>query len=196
MIRQQFDINDQEQIRKECKPVAKTTIRNVLGNYMIRARLRTVDHNFDKRKRKKIAEIHGFRKFVTTQMIKAKINPEIRELLLGHKIGLAGAYYKPTEEDLYQEYQKAIPFSTIDQTNILQEKVEEQQDKLNEVELLKLEHRQQMNMVMNELTEFREKDRLRAEQMKNDEVENQRMIKEIRERLKQWDKEKEERSYW
>ncbi len=48
----------------------------------------------DKNKRQNIMEAHGFRKFFTKQCIKAKVNPEIREMLLGHKIGLAGSYYK------------------------------------------------------------------------------------------------------
>ena len=35
--------------------------------------------------------VHGFRKFFTTQLVNPKINPEIREMLLGHKIGLTSA---------------------------------------------------------------------------------------------------------
>lgn len=38
---------------------------------------------------KNVPLAHGFRKFFTTQMINSKVNPEIREMLLGHKIGLA-----------------------------------------------------------------------------------------------------------
>ena len=49
---------------------------------------------------------HGFRKFFTTQLINSKVNPEIREMLLGHSIGLASAYYKPTEDEMLDEYMK------------------------------------------------------------------------------------------
>ena len=45
-------------------------------------------------------------------------------MLLGHKIGLASAYYRPTEEEMYAEYEKAIDNLTIDPANRLQRKVE------------------------------------------------------------------------
>ena len=74
--------------------------------------------------KKNILALHGFRKFFTTQLIQSKVNPEIREMLLGHKIGLASAYYRPTEQDMYSEYEKAIDNLTIDPSNRLQRKVE------------------------------------------------------------------------
>ena len=75
--------------------------------------------------KKNISVIHGFRKFFTTQLVNSKVNPEIREMLLGHKIGLAGVYYKPTQEEIYQEYMKAINNLTINEENRLKEKVKE-----------------------------------------------------------------------
>jgi hypothetical protein len=41
------------------------------------------------RPRKEVKTSHGLRKFVTTNMISAKVNPEAREMLLGHSIGLS-----------------------------------------------------------------------------------------------------------
>ena len=57
-------------------------------------------------------------------MVSSKVNPEIREMLLGHKIGLASANYRPTFEEMYKEYSKAIDNLTIDPTNRLQRKIE------------------------------------------------------------------------
>lgn len=74
--------------------------------------------------KKNIAVAHEFRKFFTTQLINSKVNPEIREMLLGHKIGLAGAYYRPNERDFMDEYNKAIDNLTIDPANRLQRKIE------------------------------------------------------------------------
>ena len=71
-----------------------------------------------------VAITHGFRKFFTTQLINSKVNPEIREMLLGHKIGLASCYYRPTEEEMYAEYQKAENNLTIDPTQRLQKENE------------------------------------------------------------------------
>jgi hypothetical protein len=36
-------------------------------------------------------------------------------MLLGHKIGLASAYYRPTDEEMYQEYLKAVVNLTINE---------------------------------------------------------------------------------
>ena len=74
--------------------------------------------------RKEIMKCHGFRKFFTTQLVNSKVNPEIREMLLGHKIGLASCYYRTTEEEMYEEYEKAIDNLTIDPANRLQRKIE------------------------------------------------------------------------
>jgi integrase len=67
---------------------------------------------------------HGFRKFFTTQLINSKVNSEIRKMLLGHKIGLASAYYRPSQQDMYLEYEKAIDLLTINEENRLRKKVE------------------------------------------------------------------------
>ena len=40
-------------------------------------------------------------------------------MLPGHKIGLASCYYRPTEEEMYEEYEKAIDNLTIDSKNEL-----------------------------------------------------------------------------
>jgi hypothetical protein len=80
--------------------------------------------NADRNTRQEVMMSHGFRKFFTTQLVNTKINPEIREMLLGHKIGLASAYYRPTEEEMYYEYEKAIDSLTINEENRLRKKVE------------------------------------------------------------------------
>ena len=45
-------------------------------------------------------------------------------MLLGHKIGLASAYYQPTEQEMFAEYEKAEDNLTIDPANRLQRKIE------------------------------------------------------------------------
>ena len=90
----------------------------------VKAGLRKINHNFSKRERESVPIAHGFRKFFTTQLINSKINPEIREMLLGHSIGLAGAYYKPTEDEMQEEYMKGVDNLTINPENRLMRKVE------------------------------------------------------------------------
>jgi integrase len=85
--------------------------------------LREIDH-VNPFKRKQVPLLHGLRKFMTKQLVDSKLNPEIREMLLGHKIGLTGCYYRPTPQEMYEEYEKAIDNLTIDPANRLQRKVE------------------------------------------------------------------------
>jgi hypothetical protein len=67
---------------------------------------------------------HGFRKFATTNMIRSKVNPEAREMLLGHSIGLSDSYYRPDANEILQEYLKAVDLLTINEENRLRRKVE------------------------------------------------------------------------
>lgn len=111
LIREQFDLKD-----PTSKP--KQTRSNTMSVRLISMSERIGIRN------QGIPAAHGFRKFFTTQLVNSRLNPEIREMLLGHDIGLAGAYYKPTVEEMYAEYEKAIDNLTIDPANRLQRKIE------------------------------------------------------------------------
>jgi hypothetical protein len=59
-------------------------------------------------------------------------------MLLGHKIGLASAYYKPTEQEMYNEYLKAVNLLTINEENRLKLKLEHKiQIEKSQIEALK-----------------------------------------------------------
>jgi len=139
LIREQFDINDFEQIRKRCKPIARGTLINLLHHALIRSGLRTVNHSYSGKERFPVNLAHGFRKFFTTQLINSKVNPEIREMLLGHSIGLASAYYKPTEDEMLDEYMKAVDNLTINEENRLKRKVQKLEVEKSQIEALALE---------------------------------------------------------
>jgi len=62
-------------------------------------------------------------------MANARINIEIREMLLGHSIGLSDAYYRPTPEQCLNEYLKCIDDLTINEENRLCKQVQELQEK-------------------------------------------------------------------
>jgi hypothetical protein len=57
-------------------------------------------------------------------MSNARINPEIREMLVGHKMNLASCYYRPSEQEMLQEYMKAVNNLTINEENRLKIKVQ------------------------------------------------------------------------
>lgn len=153
VIREQFDISDMDQVRKRAKPVSKSTLSNTLHNYLLKAGIREINHNFTNRERFEVPMAHGFRKFCTTQLVHSKINPEIREMLLGHKIGLASAYYRPrpSEDEVLSEFRKAIDLLTINQENRLKREVKQLTEKQDEIAYMKLEHQKQINALRVEL---------------------------------------------
>ena len=114
LIREQFDIRDKFAIGA-CKGIGREVLQWKLRDIARRSNVRT----------KEVPIAHGFRKFFMTQCVSSKVNPEIREMLLGHKIGLATAYYRPTDEEIYQEYLKAVDLLTINEENRL--KIENEQ---------------------------------------------------------------------
>ena len=61
---------------------------------------------------------HGFRKFFNTMMRRAKVDFADKEDMMGHKIALESSYERYEEQDFerFPEYQKVIPFLTIDDT--------------------------------------------------------------------------------
>ena len=92
--------------------------------------------------RKDIEVSHGIRKRWNTIM---KSNPNINsnhaEKMLGHSstYSLDNVYHKPLLEQLFDEYQKAIPDLVIDKKYKLESKIKEQQ---NEINLLKEKDKQ------------------------------------------------------
>lgn len=130
LLREQFDVRNQTAIRKPMKTRPRTLAVKLM-DLASRVGIRKKDQLLEGQSlpdagslRKEVAIAHGFRKFFTTQLINAKVNPEIREMLLGHKIGLASCYYRPTEAEMLSEYEKAINHLTINEENRLRMKVE------------------------------------------------------------------------
>jgi hypothetical protein len=119
----------------------------LLDTILLKAGVRTIDHT-SKFNRKDVARAHGFRKFFTTQCINSKLNSEIREMLLGHKIGLASCYYRPTQEDMLNEYLKAVNLLTINEENRLKQKVETLEIEKSQLATLQADFEKLKNQVM------------------------------------------------
>jgi integrase len=141
LIREQFDIRDPFAISK-CQMTCAITLQNKIIDLGIRWGIRK-RHSLEEDKkhqggsfRKEVPIAHGFRKFFTTQLVNSKLNPEIREMLLGHTIGLASAYYKPSDDDFLIEYQKAINSLTISEVNKLKMQVKKLEIEKSELQIL------------------------------------------------------------
>ena len=70
------------------------------------------------KRRYAIPLLHGFRKYFNTMMRRAKVDLLDKEDMMGHSNGLEKHYERYNEEDFerFSEYQKAIPFLTISDT--------------------------------------------------------------------------------
>jgi integrase len=125
LIRNDFNFDSIEKVRKNSKPIAYQTLKNLIYSRLIKAGLIEKPDLLQKYgKRHPVPLSHGFRKFWMNQAVNAKLNPEIREMLLGHCIGLASSYYRPTEAEIRAEAEKAADLLTIDSTMRLRLKVE------------------------------------------------------------------------
>jgi integrase len=147
LIRQSFDMNDSLQASRRIKPISLHGLRMALDIHLIRCGIRQPAHptEHNKRVRKPIALANGFRKHVISTFIEAGLNHEIRELLVDHATHLDQNYFRPTEEQVLNEYLKAESLLTIDPSLRLQ----------NEIQTLKVE-KSNWQALRQELDELKE----------------------------------------
>ena len=132
LIRDDFQ---QDDLLKAENPKPITTynltfyIRKVLIASGLRNPIKMEFRGQKKKMRKQVAASHGFRKFTMTTMANARISPEIREMLLGHSIGLSNSYYRPTVEEMLNEYLKVVNDLIINPSHRLSKQVQELKEK-------------------------------------------------------------------
>ena len=84
----------------------------------------------ENKKRREWKSVHGYRKFFKSRAEQV-MKPIHVEMLLGHNIGLAGSYYKPSEREIFEDYKKAIGILTLSKNNnkILEKEIKNLQEK-------------------------------------------------------------------
>ncbi len=95
--------------------------------------------------------LHGFRKFFNSILIKSNVNYTVKERLMGHDTGLDNNYFKPNENDILNEYLKAVNELTINEEFRLQQQVVELTEKQDEISLMKLKHEKEMQAMDHKL---------------------------------------------
>jgi integrase len=129
LIREQFDRDNPDKARNP-RHVSLDTLVFLIREMLVASGIQKVEHHTETksigRHRKPVMTSHGFRKFATTNMIRSKVNPEAREMLLGHSIGLSDSYYRPDANEILQEYLKAVDLLTINEENRLRRQIETQ----------------------------------------------------------------------
>ena len=86
-------------------------------------------------------------------MIRAKVNPEAREMLLGRSIGLSNSYYRPDANEILTEYLKAVDLLTVNEENRLHRMVEILEVKADKIAELQQNHRRRKEKVGSNLTQ-------------------------------------------
>jgi len=80
------------------------------------------------------AIVYGFRKrFNGILKMNNEVNSNIAEKLMAHKNGLDGNYLKPTREDCFKEFYKAVHELTIDPTERQEIEIKDQKEKITEL---------------------------------------------------------------
>ncbi len=126
------------------KSIHFSTVRR-LNQKGVRKRVDKVVHDIGLRqplppgKRRHVVQLdHGFRKYFNTMMRRAKVDYLDKEDMMGHTTGLEKHYERYNEEDFerFPEYQKAIPFLTISDTERLRVKNQQLEEDKTELEKL------------------------------------------------------------
>lgn len=99
--------------QSKVKPVGVRTLKNQLGELLNQMGMRAKIVDKENYRSYEFKQAHSFRKWFKTRMEMSGVKPIVTELLMGHDIGISGSYMKPTEEELLEEYAKAIPNLTI-----------------------------------------------------------------------------------
>jgi len=111
------------------KPLPTRTITSSMGRFV----KKSLGREKAKSGRYEIMSSHGMRKrFDTVLKSNRMVNISLAERLMGHSktIPLDNSYFKPLIEQLFDEYQKAVPQLIIDDKYRLKTKVNEQQDEI------------------------------------------------------------------
>ena len=86
------------------------------------------------KKRHEFATCHSLRKYFKTRCELAGVKPINVENLMGHSTGISDAYYRPSENELLDDYLKAIDSLTVDDARKLKIEVESLKADISELE--------------------------------------------------------------
>ena len=93
---------------------------NKLGRVTVSGTVRRTRTKLESGKRRhEFQTDHGFRKWFKTRCELAGMKPINIEKLMNHSIGISNSYYRATENELLEDYLKAVEVLTISQQNKL-----------------------------------------------------------------------------
>jgi integrase len=131
LFRKEYDKEDSEQVAHPLV-INGMTVYYMIWELLQKTGIREIQKQTESDKaqgkpprRTELQACHGFRKFCITNMIRAKLDYNIREKLTGHKVlGMDIHYERLEESEFLEEYMKAVDFLTISNEFRLRKKVE------------------------------------------------------------------------
>src|SRR5688572_5965537 len=153
LFRNEFNYFDIHGV-KQPRPLTQNGLSGLIRNLLLISGLR--DDNENRYQRHEKAMFHAFRKFFDTSLINADVNQLVKELLMGHSIGLDNSYYRPNEDKMLAEYMKAVDTLTLNEEERLKRKVGQLVEKQDEITLMKLKHEQEIKQVKEQMIDLDE----------------------------------------
>jgi integrase len=130
LIRKEFSWRDANKF----EPVSRNTIARLIEEVALRTGLRVKSGG----KRQQVMLVHGLRKYFDTNLARANIKTLFIPILMGHSSpGLQSSYFRPTQEEIYAEYKKAVDTLTISEEKHLRYEVEKLKTEVADVDLMK-----------------------------------------------------------
>jgi len=121
---------------EKTKPMSDKSVQGVIWRCVVQSHVERTRKGVRYSKQ----QDHAFRKrFKTLLQLNSDVNPNVIEKMLGHKKGLDGVYFKPTKEQLFEEFRKGIVDLTLDKTEKLKLENKNKQKKIDELESSKQE---------------------------------------------------------
>lgn len=94
---------------------------------------------------------HSLRIFSVTNMQRSKVDKTIIEMMIGHRTGLDSAYYKPQDQEILQEYLKAIDNLTINNENRLKQQIQKVTNERDEIKTMEEKHKEELKKMKDEM---------------------------------------------
>ena len=130
LIRKEFSHRDANKF----EPVSRATVARLIEEVALRTGLRAKSGG----KRQQVMLVHGLRKYFDTNLGRANIKTLFIPILRGHSSpGLQSSYFRPTEEEIYAEYKKAVDILTISEEKHLRYQVERLKTEIADMDLMK-----------------------------------------------------------
>ena len=158
LFRDQFDREDVVSIH-EVKPLKLRTVERLVSRTVEKSGIRTVEritelHSEKGKIRKNVKLTAGFRKFFDTQLVCSSVEPRMKELFMGHSIGLDDHYFTPGESYVLQEYLRGVDNLTINEENRLRIKLDELAKKNDEIGTMELKHREEIKTIREQMNQI------------------------------------------